>query len=528
MQRGLKIAGIALAPLLLAVIVLPFLIDANQFRPALESRLTESLGRQVKVGTLSLALLTGSITAADLSIADDPKFSHSAFVQAKSLHVGVDLPSLIFSRKLVVTSLVIEQPQIWLLQSPSGEWNFSSLGATTATAPPAQSTSPANSQKLDLSVKLVKISDGQFTLGRTGGHAKPLVLQRVEARLQDFGAASVFPFSLSMTIAGGGSMQLTGKAGPIAQGDIALTPATLSLKIDKLDVAASGVSEAAPQVAGLVSVDGDGEAAGGGVHVTGKVKVDRWRLSSRGTAANRNLELDFDVTHDVKKGSGVVKQGDIHIGGAVARLTGAYAPQGESMVVAMNLTGASMPVEELAQMLPAMGIVLPNGSSLKGGTAEVRAAVSGPMDKLVTIGSVSLNKTTLAGFNLSSRLSGVEKLAGINSGPNAEIEIFNSDIRVAPDGMHAENIRLVLPAVGSLNGAGTVSPENNLNFRLQAAVRTGGVAAALSNEPVPFTVQGTCAEPVFRPDLAAVVKGEFKGVGKAAGGLVKGLLGRKK
>ena len=50
-------------------------------------------------------------------------------MKAKSLHVGVDLIALIFSRKLKVTGLNIDQPQIWLLQAPSGEWNFSSLGA---------------------------------------------------------------------------------------------------------------------------------------------------------------------------------------------------------------------------------------------------------------------------------------------------------------------------------------------------------------------------------------------------------------
>jgi hypothetical protein len=44
---------------------------------------------------------------------------------------------------------------------------------------------------------------------------------------------------------------------------------------------------------------------------------------------------------------------------------------------------------------------------------------------------------------------------------------------------------------------------------------------------VPFTIDGTCADPVFHPDIKAVVKDEFKGVGKAAGGLLKGLLGEK-
>jgi hypothetical protein len=45
-------------------------------------------------------------------------------------------------------------------------------------------------------------------------------------------------------------------------------------------------------------------------------------------------------------------------------------------------------------------------------------------------------------------------------------------------------------------------------------------------------VQGTCADPIFRPDLKAVanerVKSVERGLEKKAGGLIKGLLGGKK
>jgi hypothetical protein len=53
---------------------------------------------------------------------------------------------------------------------------------------------------------------------------------------------------------------------------------------------------------------------------------------------------------------------------------------------------------------------------------------------------------------------------------------------------------------------------------MEAVMHTGGIAAALNNQLVPFTVGGTCADPVFHPDLKAVVKDEVKG-------LMKGLAG---
>jgi AsmA protein len=525
MRRTLKIAGFAIAALLLVAIALPFLIDANRFRPTLESRLSQALGRDVKVGNLKLALLSGGVTADDLAISDDPAFSHTPFVQAKSLHVGVDLAALIFSRALSVTRLTIDQPQIWLLQSPTGDWNFSSLGtksaARTTTAP------QENGSKLDLSVKLVKLSNGRFTLGRTGGHLKPLVLESVNAELHDFAAASSFPFSVAMTVAGGGAIQLDGKAGPMDENDVAVTPATMTLKVDKLDLAGSGLNEIAPELAGLLSFDGNGQSGANGIELNGKLQIDKLKLSAKGTPATRVLELDFHVAHDLKKRSGRVRQGDIHIGKAVTRLIGTYVPQGDSFAVDMTLEGPQMPVQELEGMLPALGVVLPNGTSLQGGTAGVKATIQGPIDRLVIVGSIHMNDTKLAGFNLSNKLSSIEKLAGIAAGSDTEIQELSGNVKVAPDGIITDSLKLVLPAIGDVSGGGTVNPDNTLNFKMQAAVHTSGLAAALNNEPVPFTVEGTCAEPVFHPDIRAVVKDEIKGVGKAAGGLLKGLLGDK-
>ena len=137
-MKALKIIGIVVAILLLIVIALPFLINVNSFRPKLESALTEALGREVKVGNLSLSILSGSVSAEDLSIADDPAFSKDPFIRAKSLKVGVEVMPLIFSKTLHVTDITLDKPEIALLRDASGKWNFSSLGnKSEAAAKPA-------------------------------------------------------------------------------------------------------------------------------------------------------------------------------------------------------------------------------------------------------------------------------------------------------------------------------------------------------------------------------------------------------
>src|SRR5262245_8231263 len=104
------VSGFALVVGLLLVIFigLPFLMNANHFRPVLEENLTSALGRQVKVGELRLSLLAGGVAADDLSIADDPSFSRTPFVQAKSLKVRVELWPLISSGKVNVTGITID------------------------------------------------------------------------------------------------------------------------------------------------------------------------------------------------------------------------------------------------------------------------------------------------------------------------------------------------------------------------------------------------------------------------------------
>src|SRR5579871_3408283 len=63
MKRALRVIGILVALLIVIAVALPFLIDANQFRPRLEQELTKVLGRDVQLGDLKLSLFSGGVTA---------------------------------------------------------------------------------------------------------------------------------------------------------------------------------------------------------------------------------------------------------------------------------------------------------------------------------------------------------------------------------------------------------------------------------------------------------------------------------
>src|SRR6266581_1792485 len=68
MKKTLKIVLIVVGVLFVLVLVVPFLIPVNQFRPTIEEKASAALGRKVELGNLSLSLLSGSLAAENLSI----------------------------------------------------------------------------------------------------------------------------------------------------------------------------------------------------------------------------------------------------------------------------------------------------------------------------------------------------------------------------------------------------------------------------------------------------------------------------
>ena len=135
---------------------------------------------------------------------------------------------------------------------------------------------------MDLSVKLVKITGGRFSLGKAGGHARPLVLENVNIEVRDFSAGSAFPFTFDTKVAGGGSIKLDGKAGPLDAVDVAASPLTATFSVDKLDLAGSGLLQSAPAIAGLIGFQAALQSDGKTAHIQGKMKAENLKLAKDG------------------------------------------------------------------------------------------------------------------------------------------------------------------------------------------------------------------------------------------------------
>jgi len=547
MKKALIIISIVILALLVIVIALPFLIDANQFKPTLETDLSAALGRSVSIGNIQLAIFSGGVTIDNVSIADDPAFSHAPFLQASKLTAGVALMPLIFSKQLRVRSFTVTNPQVALLRSASGAWNFSNLGGAAAKQPTASSANVSS----NFSVQELKIANGTITIGTIGPGGKTQSYQNVNFEASNLSYTSQFPFQLSAVTPGSGKVTVDGKAGPIDPSDASLTPLDAKIGVENLDLALTGFVAPSAGFGGLIDFNATLSSDGKQMTSKGTIKADKAKLVAGGSAATVPVNVIYSATYDLKAQSGSLQQGDVSVGKAVSHLTGTFDTAGTSTSVQMKLAGQGMSVPDLEGILPAVGVALPPGASLQTGTLDANLAINGPVDKLVITGPIKLANAKLAGFNLGSQLGALASFAGIGrSGSSAtEIQTLSADIRVDPSGTSAQNLNLVVPSIGSITGNGNVSPAGQLNCQMVAKLSAAGnpvgsVTSAISSFTggsnsqsggIPFKITGTTAHPVFVPDVSGALKNIVKGgagsssnAASAASGIVGGLFGKKK
>jgi len=531
MSRMLRYLLIAAGIFVVALIAIPFFLSPNQFRPTIEERLSAALGRPVKVGNMSLSLFSGSLSADDLSVADDPAFSKSAFLTAKSLKVGVEMMPLILSKALHITGVTIEKPEVSLVKNAEGKWNYSSLATSDAKAA-SKSGGESSGGAPEVSIAKLELKDGRVTVSSTTSPKKH-VYDDLQLQASDVSATSAVPFSLTAKLPGGGELKVEGKAGPVDSKDASLSPLAATVSIRGMDLGGTGFVDLSAGLAGLMDFNSTIVSKNGEAHTQGKVKLEKLQVRKGGAPSGVPVNVDFDSNYDLRRSVGKLNEGTVKVGNAAAHLVGTYDLHGETPVLDIKVNAEKMPVQDLQAFLPALGIALPKGSSLQQGSLSASLKTEGPADRLVTTGAIGLYDAKLAGFDMGSKLAVLSSLTGSSASPDTSIQKLTSNVRVAPEGIRTEAMDLVIPALCEVTGGGTMSAGNNLDFRLVAALSSsGGVTSALGGlmgggggkgTRLPFRILGTASDPKFVPDVGGVATGML---GSLAGNLTKGRKGK--
>lgn len=532
-RKPLVILAAVVVVILIILAALPLLINVDRFRPQLESQLSSALGRDVHIGKLSLSAFAGHVTASELSISDDPAFSRDPFITAKELEVNASLMPLLTGR-LQVSSVTLVEPVVTLIHSPQGKWNFSSLGNT---AEPGAKKKPSSAP--NVSVGELNIKDGRITVIRQArGKKAPSLYTDVAVTAKNVSMTSKMPFEVSATTPGNGRLSVEGTVGALNREDAAKTPLDAKIKLEHVDLASTGFLDPSSGIAGKIDYEGTVQSDGEQAHSEGQATVTGLRAVRAGQPAKSPVTVDYATDLDLDRQAGSFTKGNIRTGKTAAHLAGTYDIKPETPTVRLKLTGQNMPIDDVQGLLPAVGVILPPGSSLQGGTANANLDLLGPIDRLVTTGTVNVNNTRLANFNLGSKIKG---MVSPNTGNNTDIQLMACKLRVAPDGVRTDDLNLVMPMLGTATGSGTISANNALNYKLNVKLAPNSPLAALTNlnpltaargGALPLTVTGTTSAPIIIPDVAGMMnpfatgqQGDQQG---GVGGFLGGIFGKKK
>ena len=520
MKKSVKIglAAVIALPILAAAAIRLF-VDANTFRPTIESRLTAALSRKVTLGDLSLSIMTGSLVANDLAIAEDPKFGQTPFFTAKRMRIGVQMKPLIFNRQLIVRSFEVETPQIRLIRAEDGTWNFASLSHDAVSQNTQTNTLP------DLPVGIITIKDGNATIEKLPLQRDPQVYDHLDVNLKHFSLAEGFPFTISGSLPGDGKVAVSGTVGPINPQDAASTTFDAQVTIKHLDPVVAGFVD--PE-AGISMVGGlDVHIVSDGMNVTsdGNVHAEHLILLKGGNAAPHPFDIHYQVVHGLMDHGGKVSDLALQTGTVAIHMKGTYQLAANVPVFDLKLMAQSVPIDGLQALMPAVGVKLPNDAVLKGGTLSANFGIKGSANDNVIAGSYEIKNTQLVGYNLGSKIVGIAALGGIKTGDTTAIEISRADIRITKSGSESTNIYSVLPALGESTGSGTVSPSGALNFHLISKVTsakglnkvgvniltklngTSASAKPSTASGIPINITGTAENPVITADVNGLVKG---------------------
>src|SRR5262249_19739182 len=95
-RKTLMLVGVAIVLLFVILLAIPALIDVNHYRPQIQARLEEQLGRDVSLGPMHLSLLPPGFRVEEVVIAEGAEFQTGRpFAQAQLLYVQPKLFTLL-------------------------------------------------------------------------------------------------------------------------------------------------------------------------------------------------------------------------------------------------------------------------------------------------------------------------------------------------------------------------------------------------------------------------------------------------
>jgi AsmA protein len=393
------------------------------------------------------------------------------------------------------------------------------------------------------------IKNGTITV-KSPGQATPAIYNQLNAELTNVSPTASSPFKLTAKVPGGGGLTADGTTGPIDQANASATPLNAHVAISHLDLASSGVIPAEDGISGIANVDLKALSDGKNLNANVSANIQDLRVARNGSPSPKPVLVQLTLSENLQALNGHLQNAAITIGKAIINAAGTYQTTGPTTALNLKVTTQATSIDELEAFLPSVGVHLPSGSRLQGGTLTTNLDIAGSTASPIISGPIRIDNTNLAGFDLGSKLGPLSSLAGIKPGSGTAIQSLSTNINVNGGNVRTDNLSVIVPSIGSATGAGTISEAGALNYNVilkltgvldtvsgkgGAAPGSGSIAgqllgmipagtaggatgsvignyvgAALRNG-VPVAIGGTTSNPTFTPNMGGIAKSATSG-----------------
>ena len=488
-------------------------------------------------GTVSIAGNAGPINQKDASLTPfsaklnvkhiDPLTA--GFVEPSAgisgLIDAIDVTATWNGQQLHVNDLVVDSPKLTLLRE-------------NKPVAAVEQKAPDSSDMLStFSADHLQIKNGSLTL-TAPGQKTPAVYQQLNAEITGVSPTASSPFKASAQIPGGGSLTADGTAGPLNQQNASATPFNAHATLAHIDLASSGIVAPDAGIKGLANLDIKALSDGKNLNANISANAQNLQVAANGSPSQKPVDVQMAIAQNMQSLAGQIQKATITIGRAVVNIAGTYQTSGPTTAINLQVNGQAMSIDELQAFLPSVGVHLPSGSRLQGGTLTTNLNVTGSTAAPIINGPIRLENTNLAGFDLGSKLSTVTALTGAKTGSTTAIRSLSTNINVNGGNVRTDNLALDMPALGTATGAGTVAASGALNYNVVlkltgilgsgkggSAAGLGGIAGSLMGmipnsgaagavggfatnalrNGVPVAIAGTTSNPTFTPNLSGAM-----------------------
>jgi uncharacterized protein involved in outer membrane biogenesis len=550
-SKGFLIAVILLALVVGALLVAPYVLDLDRYRPTIVELLKKETGRDVAIEKIRLHFLPLRVEVLNFRLLNPPDFPPGDTLAVGRIALGLAWRPLL-SRQVEIDSVSFEDLALNLLENEARQTNYDTLDKLQQkpkrkSAKVPDDTPPVTLTQIDrVALDSVEVSAGTFRRGskkiypawRVTGLAvearhfdftrpdwqkqveaevplgkvelstpslrEPLRVTRGELTVKNNAAAGEFGLAV-------GKLRANGR---ISVADLAKPVAEFHLTAAELNVAEL-TALLAPRPAGPGSATGPGGGSGA-TRLVAKGTVEVKELSFppvsaenlRATVRLYTTRLEVDpLTLVLYGGTG---KGTAHTDLAAAVMT----------------TGVNFTLDGV-NVAQAIAAANPGKKSPLTGTLEskmhfeVKPGAASPLATLTGQGSFAVRNGTFPGMNLGSTLGQLAKFLqiGVPEG-DTRFSRFGGDLRIAGQRVHSQSLKLDAEDLEAAL-AGSVGFDKTLDYTGWGILKGGAPAqAADTKNPlsglgrgfgrvmtetvgrvgmmrVPFSVRGTTDDPKF-------------------------------